>query len=272
MKIINLVENSLGDSGCQNEHGLSFYIETEKHKLLVDSGASDLFLHNAEKLGIDLSQVDICILSHGHFDHAGGLLTFAQVNPTAKIYMKSSAGGAYYHVKKDGEDYIGIDPQIMSLEQCVMVDGDLQIDEELYLYTDISAVKYPAKGNLQLMKKTDGGFVRDTFDHEQCLVITEGDRKVLLSGCAHNGILNILDRYEEIFHDEPDVVISGFHLIQPEAYAEDEIENIKNIAHALAETKPVYYTGHCTGPEAYDIMKDIMGGKLQPIHSGDVLL
>ena len=73
MRIINLMENTKGAEGCVWEHGLSFYIETKKHKLLADTGASEAFLKNAVVLGIDLRRVDTVILSHGHYDHGGGL-------------------------------------------------------------------------------------------------------------------------------------------------------------------------------------------------------
>ena len=78
MKIQNLVENEQGKNGCLAEHGLSVYLETGKHKLLVDTGATDAFLRNAEFLGIDLKEVDILILSHGHYDHGGGILTVSR--------------------------------------------------------------------------------------------------------------------------------------------------------------------------------------------------
>ncbi|MGF0033730.1 MBL fold metallo-hydrolase [Bariatricus sp. SGI.154] len=272
MRIVNLIENTPGKPHCQYEHGLSFYIETEKHKLLMDSGASDMFLYNAKVLGVDLTQVDTMILSHGHYDHAGGILAFAKLNPGAKIYLKSSAGLDYYHLTGEEEKYIGIDKDILQLEQCVTVDSDLRLDDELFLYTDIIGSRYPAKGNLQLKKKVDGVFVQDTFDHEQCLVVTQGDKRILLSGCAHNGILNILDKYAEIFHSEPDIVISGFHLMQKEGYTEEDIANIQKIADALMETRSIFYTGHCTGQIAYEIMKEIMGDRLHPIHSGETLI
>ena len=83
------MEDTDGGNGCVYEHGLSFYIETKKHKLLLDTGASDATLKNAEKLGIDLTQVDTVILSHGHYDHSGGIMAFAKLNPTAKIYPES---------------------------------------------------------------------------------------------------------------------------------------------------------------------------------------
>ncbi len=78
MKIVNLIENTKGDKECLFEHGLSFYVETANHKLLVDTGATGAFMENADKLGVDLSQVDTLILSHGHYDHAGGGFKFCK--------------------------------------------------------------------------------------------------------------------------------------------------------------------------------------------------
>ncbi len=272
MRIVNLVENTPGVPGCGYEHGLSFYIETKKHKILADSGATDIFLHNAETLGIDLTAVDIMFLSHGHYDHGGGILAFSEVNRDARIYLKASAGEDYYHLKKGEEKYIGIDKEILKLEQCVFVQGDLEIDDELFLYTDVSGARYPAAGNQKLKKRTAAGFVQDAFDHEQCLVITQDGKRILLSGCAHNGILNILDRYKEIYHSDPDMVISGFHLMKEGEYSPEDVLNIRDIAHELAGMDTVFYTGHCTGEEACGMMKEIMGEKLRVIHSGVTIL
>ena len=104
MKIQNLVENEQGKNGCLAEHGLSVYLETGKHKLLVDTGATDAFLRNAEFLGIDLKEVDILILSHGHYDHGGGILTFSKINPRARIYIREDAFAKYYHERERGTD------------------------------------------------------------------------------------------------------------------------------------------------------------------------
>ncbi len=267
MKIITLVENSPGND-CKGEHGLSFYIETKKHKLLMDFGSSDLLLKNSYLLDADLKQVDICILSHGHYDHAGGILPFSEVNSTAKIYLKSTAGGEYYNLSHGYDKYIGIDKEILNLKQCVFVSDDYKIDDELFLFTNITGRKYPAKGNLHLKQKIQGEFLQDTFEHEQCLVISQGNQKVLLSGCAHNGIINILDRYFEIFQAYPDIVISGFHLMQKTEYAIEDIQNIQEIARELLKTGALFYTGHCTGEEAFPILKELMGDKLQRLHSG----
>lgn len=322
MKIVNLMENTPGVDGCLYEHGLSFYIETGHHKLLMDTGASEATLVNARKLGIDLKAIDTVVLSHGHYDHSGGILAFVRENPHARIYMRRSAAMDYYHVDPDSCRYIGIDKRILELPGLVPVDGDLRIDEELYLFTNIRrpgavagreamgqerqerkaqgqdvqggkargqdgqgqdpqgsrlhAADLPerlrARAGKGLMRRVGEEFVEDIFDHEQCLVVTGEEGQILLSGCAHNGILNILDRYHEIFHGYPDRVISGFHLARKAAYSQEDLLGIQEIARRLLKTGALYDTGHCTGIEAFAVMKEIMGDRLEYVHSGERVL
>ena len=256
MRIINLVENTEGASGCGVEHGLCFYIETEKHKLLMDTGQTGLLLENAEKLGIDLTQVDTVVLSHGHYDHGGGILPFAKINLTAKIYVPEAAFGEYYSMNKAGEPhYIGLAKEIQELPQVVTVSTKeeiYRIDDELSLFSGIGSEHAVPSTNQRLKKKTEEGYVQDDFAHEQCLVISEGVKKVLLSGCAHHGILNI-----------------GFHMMKKHSYTDEDINMIIDTALALRQYKTVFYTGHCTGVEPYNAMKKLMGNQLHYVHSGD---
>ncbi len=271
MKIINLIENTAGDSGCASAHGLSFYIETERHRILMDLGPSPETLANAEKLGVDLSRVDLVVLSHGHYDHGGGLLAFTEVNPAAVIYMQRTAVGEYYADDGPGTAprYIGLDRAASELRQIVSVDGDLRIDDELLLLT-VEQQKYPLPSmNSRLKEKRGETFVQDSFDHEQSLVITEGGRTVLLSGCAHNGILNILEEFRRKLGRDPDAVISGFHLMKKAAYTDDEIGEIIDTAKALKTYDTQFYTCHCTGTPAFRVMQSIMGDRLDYVHSGD---
>lgn len=270
MNIINLVEDTKGGD-CFNEHGLSFYAETKKHKLLMDSGASDMFLHNADVLGVDLTQVDTFVLSHGHYDHAGGLMAFAKINPNAKIYLKDSVGGDYYHLLPESAKYIGIDKNILELPQIIEVRENAQIDDELFLFSDFKRKRYPAWSNQKLMKKVGNAYIQDDFAHEQCLVVSQGEKHILMSGCAHNGILSILDSYLELFGTYPDMVISGFHMMKKCDYTEAEVDCIRQTARELMRTKALFYTGHCTGQKAFVIMKEMMGEQLQEFHSGSEL-
>ncbi|MBR6155519.1 MAG: MBL fold metallo-hydrolase [Lachnospiraceae bacterium] len=271
---MNLIENTEGRVGCAFAHGLSFYVETEKHKLLVDLGPSDETFKNAEKLGIDLTQVDTVILSHGHYDHSGGIMTFSNINPTAVIYMQESAGEDYY--ADDGADagdkryrYIGIDKDILNLPQIRRVQGDHSIDDELELFTIRERSHKIPFTNKRLLIRENGEYIRDDFRHEHYLVIHEKDKRILLSGCAHNGILSILDAYYEKYVSYPDVVISGFHLMKKTEYTEEELREVTDIGNELKNYPTMFYTCHCTGETAYQIMKEPMGEQLQYVHSGD---
>ncbi len=269
MRIVNLVENTAGRPGCLSEHGLSFYIETNKHRLLVDTGASGAFIKNAGICGIDLKKIDLLILSHGHYDHAGGILEFAAINPGADIYMQRKALGEYYHRTEEGERYIGVDPKISELPQLTLLEGDCRLDDELALFAGVTGKKLWPEGNLELKCRRGGSFVQDDFSHEQYLVVSEGDLHVLVSGCAHNGILNILERYEALYDGAPSAVISGFHMRKKGGYLPQDVEVMEETARELKERDTVYYTGHCTGEYPFEVMKAILGEKLVYVHSGD---
>lgn len=264
MKITVLAEDTKGKSRCRAEHGLSLYIETARRRVLADTGASDMLIENARILGVDLSTADAVILSHGHYDHSGGILPFSRINKKAKIYMRRTAGGEYYH----GEKYIGIDKRILELENLALTDAYLEIDTELSLFSGING-EIPLISGL-LSVKTADGFVPDDFGHEQCLVIREAGKNALVSGCAHSGIANILGRYAELYGGSPDVVVSGFHMAKKTPYTDAEKAQILHTARALAECGAVFYTGHCTGAAAFELMKPVMGDRLVGIHSGDV--
>lgn len=269
MRIQNLIEDRPGNNICLHEHGLSFYVETPNHKLLIDAGASDKFIENAEKLNIDLTQVDALILSHGHYDHSGGIMPFAQINPNAKIYIHEKAAEDYYSEKPDKTYYAGIDKEIEKLPQTVKISKNVKIDDELYAYTNVTGRRHWPQGNKKLKKLVNGEFLQDEFEHEQYLIIKTEENEILMSGCAHNGILNILDRYIEIEGHEPDVLISGFHMMKSTEYTADEIETIRQTAYELKKYRTKYYTGHCTGEPAFKIMKEILGDQIEYVRSGE---
>ncbi len=273
MRIVNLIENTEGAKGCAFDHGLSFYVKTKDHELLLDLGPSAQTLDNAKTLGIDLTKIDTVVLSHGHYDHSGGIMPFSHVNDHAKIYMQSSAADDHYsddgeHAEGERFRYNGIDKDIAKLPQTRMINGDLKIDDELSLFTLGKRTHEIPFTNKRILVMEDGKLVRDDFRHEQYLVISEDSKRILMSGCAHNGILSILDSFTEKFGGEPDVVISGFHLMMKREYRPEEIEAIRLIGKELSEKRSLFVTCHCTG-NAYDILKDVMGDKLRYVHSGE---
>ena len=269
MKIIALMENTVGADCCIAAHGLSFYIQTEKHRLLMDAGPSGQTVKNAEELGVDLSNVDIAVLSHGHYDHADGFSEFLKVNSSARIYMQKTALDGYYAVDDGKRRYIGIDEKLKTSERLALIDGNYVIDDELMLFTGINGRREFPFTNKRLFKEEGGSFVNDDFVHEQCLVVSQNGKRVLFSGCAHNGVLNVLDRFSEICGGEPDLVVSGFHLSKKTDYTEEDILKIRQTAQAMKNYNTRFFTCHCTGEFSYRIMKDILGGKLGYIRCGE---
>ena len=278
MRIINLIENTQGHTRCACEHGLCFYVETIRHKLLVDTGASGLLMQNAQRLGVDLTKVDTVFLSHGHSDHGGGILPFSKINPDARIYMQASADGAFYSFSTGTERFIGLSEETLQLPQINFLrdeSGFKRIDDELSVFWNIKdACPSPGSNAFLKIKKPGetGAFVQDDFRHEQCLVIRQGGRHILFSGCAHHGILNILERFREIYGTDPDAVISGFHMMQKSGYSDADIEQIISTALALKKTDTVFYTGHCTGVQPYEAMRKILGDQIRYIHCGDEVI
>lgn len=273
MRIVNLVEDTRGVPECIPQHGLSFYIETENHTLLFDTGASEITWENARRLGVDLKKVDTVIVSHGHYDHAGGVQSFTDINSKAKIYIQSTATGEFFRKRNGngGYKYIGIDAGIPTLPQVEMISGDLTIDEELSLFTGVKGSKArPDTGNV-LKERKGGRYVADAFRHEQHLVITEGDQRTLFCGCAHTGILNILDTFKSIYGSYPDAVVGGLHLNSPEPYTEEQEQAIWQLGKDLMETGCVFYTGHCTGEEAFSILKSVLGTQIQIVRCGQLV-
>ena len=276
MKITNLIENTEGRPECAYAHGLSFYVETTKHKLLLDLGPSAETVNNAKALGIDLSEVDTVILSHGHYDHSGGIIPFTKINDKAVIYMQDSAVEDYY--ADDGKEaqprfrYIGIDKNIASLEQVRFLHGDAVIDDELEVFVIRNRSHELPSTNKNLLVQKGDGYQKDDFGHEHCLVIRQNGLQVLMSGCAHNGILSILDAYQVKYGKAPDLVVSGFHLMKKTDYSDGEIAEIRSIATELKKYPTRFVTCHCTGTTAYDVMKSIMGDSLEYVHSGESVI
>lgn len=272
MQIKVLIENDTCSPVYQMEHGLSLYIKTQEHTILFDMGKSDLFLKNAAVMDVDIKAVDIAILSHGHYDHGGGLPSFMEANDTATIYFHRCAGERHFARRADGGiDEIGIDPSFMNQPRVLQNNADFQIDKNLLLFSTVSGQRFCSSSNRVLLTKDGNGWKQDDFIHEQNLLIFEQGKKVLITGCAHRGIINILDRAMELAGGPMDLVIGGFHLSNPKDGICEPMETIENIAEVLMSYPTIYYTGHCTGKTAYNHLKNRMKDRIHPIQSGTEL-
>ena len=143
---------------------------------------------------------------------------------------------------------------------------------EIAIFGGVTGRHLWPEGNRILARRTEEGFVQDAFDHEQYVVLRDEGKSVLIGGCAHNGLLNILDRYHELFGDYPNAVVSGFHMMKQGEYTEAETETIRRTAEELARLPILYFTGHCTGLPAYEIMKPVLGEQLYYFGSGEEII
>ncbi|MDF1615872.1 MBL fold metallo-hydrolase [Petrocella sp. FN5] len=269
MKVTTLVENTRGQEDLCQEHGLSLYIETTKHKILFDTGAGDCMMKNAKKLQVPLEEVDTVIVSHGHYDHGGGLEDFLKINKHAKIYIHPEAFGQFYSERKDeGTVYIGLNQKLKVEKQIIWMADDLWIDETLFLFSKVTKREYFPIGNRTLFEKTDEGLLPDLFRHEINLIIHESDKKVLVAGCAHKGIVNIINKAKDLTKTYPTHVLGGFHLSKSTSGIREENQVVKAIGDYLNETGAMYYTGHCTGEKAFLYLKDIMNHRIEALTTG----
>jgi len=272
MRIKTLVENTSLSGEISSEHGLSLYVESNGRKLLFDMGKTDLFLENAKKLGVDLAEVDLAIVSHGHYDHGGGLSAFLRANRKAMVYIRKEAFERHLALRPDGRlDDIGLDPAFIESGRLIWTGAYERIASGLELFSNVTERELYSTANQVLFMERNGEIIQDDFLHEQNLILTESGRHILLAGCAHCGIVNILQRARELSGKPMNAVIGGFHLHNPTTKQSESPEQIRKVGEALKKTGAVFYTGHCTGAEPYKMLKELMGEQLQSLSAGSVV-
>ncbi|MCC2763486.1 MBL fold metallo-hydrolase [Clostridium perfringens] len=271
LRITTLVENTKISDEYENKHGLSFHIETEKHNILFDLGPKNTFLTNAKKLNINLEEVDIVVISHGHNDHGGGLEEFLKINNKAKVYIHKDAFNEYYSMAGIFKKYIGLDKELKKNPRIILTEGDMKIDDELYLFSVVENRHKVSKFNKVLYKRVDGMYLEDDFVHEQSLIITEDNKNVLMGGCAHNDIRNIIDKAEVIIGKDLDYVISGFHIFNPSTGISESDLFINTLGDNLNKRNTKFYTCHCTGMRAFKMLEEKLQDKIEYISTGQIL-
>ena len=257
MTITVLLENTTRSQDVAAEHGLSLYVETNRRRVLFDMGQTDLFARNAEALGIDLSTVDTAILSHGHYDHGGGMARFLECNRTAKIYVNQNAFGGHYN---GAGRYIGLSDELRSSSRLILTGDEHTIAPGLTLHTCNDRPRAVPIESSGLTERVGDFLLPEEFRHEQALLVEENGRRILLSGCAHKGVLNLLEWFR------PDVFVGGFHFKQ----LSPDDPRLRLWGEAMAKYDTTFYTGHCTGTEQYAVLKEILGDRLNAISTGAV--
>ncbi|MDI9437010.1 MAG: MBL fold metallo-hydrolase [Euryarchaeota archaeon] len=272
MEIVCLIDNHLEDSRLASEHGLSVYIDQGKEKILFDTGATGKAVENAMTMDVELEKVELAIISHGHYDHGGGLEAFLEVNRKAQVYMCQGAAKKHFRIDNDVVKDIGLDESVLKKysERITYLDEFIQLRDDLFLITSIRQVHAVPEGNKFLYEEEGLELVQDSFTHELVMVLKREDGLVVLTGCSHNGILNILDAVVEKFPETPLIaVFGGLHLMIPPDDSVVDPRELDIMARKLMEY-PIgrIYTGHCTGIRSYQFLKRIMGDRINYFATG----
>ena len=176
MKWTVLSDNRSNDSRLFTEHGLSIILQTEKHKILLDTGASDVFFRNAEQLGIDLSDVDYVFISHGHSDHAGGLRCFLEHNRQAKVIVSSNAMSGRFFSKRGNLHSITTEWPEIGDDRLILVKQTCEIDNGIHVIAHIPQNHPMPKGGCHgkvddVLRSYQNGELQDSLescDHHDC--------------------------------------------------------------------------------------------------------
>ena len=272
MRVTVLAENNAISDLYSGEHGLSLYIETQKQNVLFDMGRGTLFAENARKMGIHLSKTDVAFLSHGHYDHGGGLETFFAMNDAAKVYAQKEVFGQYFSERENsGKAYIGILQELSISDRFIYATADQIISENLRLFAKPAGNRHLLSGNASLFERIGKAYIPDEFDHEQSLLLTENGTSLLIVGCAHCGIANIMENVRAKTSVYPDFVLGGLHLFNPATRKPESPAVIRETGHYLNRTGSTFYTCHCTGIGPYQDLKKILGDKIKYAATGCVL-
>lgn len=210
IKVVNLCDNNSISSVFRSEHGLCYYIEAYGQKILFDTGQTDVFLDNSKKFNLDLNNTDAVVLSHGHYDHVGGLSSISG----KKIYCSQELFVAKYKLEDNQYKYIGIPFMESSYRakqnhEFIFIKQDIQISKNIYLLTNFQK----SLNEFHFYVKKDGKYIPDDFQDEVALVIDTPKGILIFTGCAHSGIINITEKAWQYF-DQKNIygLFGGFHL------------------------------------------------------------
>lgn len=264
-----LIDNISNNPDLTAEWGLSIHIEYQGRKYLLDTGAGEAFVRNADALGVDLSQVELGVLSHAHYDHANGMDTFFTRNASAPFCLQADSKENCYDCKDEVLEYIGIKKGTLETfaHRIRYVEGKTELAPGVYLLGHSTPDLDYCGQRYQMFLKIADQFMYDDFRHEQSLIFDTDKGLIIFNSCCHGGADLIIQEAMDAFPGRKVyAIVGGFHLFQTPA------SQVKEFARRLEETGVEHVvTGHCTGQEAFDILKDMLGDKVRQMETGLVL-
>ena len=263
---ITVLSDNNGTEALAGEWGLSILIEHGALRILLDAGSSDLFLKNAAALGKDLQNLDFAVLSHAHYDHADGFVPLFRENPALKVYVRQSVLNDCYAQKESGMEYIGVAPALIDEfeRRLVRVDGDCEIAPGVWLIPHKAPHRAQIGMRERMYIKSCCILIPDDFSHEQSLVFETQRGLCIFNSCSHAGASEIIGEVCDTFPGKKVYAyVGGFHLYKKTP------KEVEAFAARLAECGVErILTGHCTGDEAFAILKSRLGERITQFRVG----
>ena len=272
IRVTVLVDNQNAMGRLEREHGLSLWIEAGESRVLVDTGASDAFLRNAQALGVDLGRADAIALSHGHHDHSGGLPAALRAAPKARLVLHPAALQPRYARERRGRPRpIGMpaasrEAALAAAGRIVWAEGPVELASGVW-----STGPVPRD---EAREPVDPGFfydpqctMPDPVPDDQSVWIEAPEGLWVILGCAHAGLIATLEHIDRLTGGAPLAkLVGGTHLTAASS------ERISLVAAELARRGPATFAPcHCTGRLAQARFKRVLHGAALPIGSGAVV-
>lgn len=260
LKITTLIENMPDEEEKYAfEHGFSSFVEFDGKKILFDTGQSGAFVENARKLQLNLAEVDCVVLSHGHYDHTGGVpALLSKLEKKTPLYIGKEFFTPKYKLLEDGSYKYNGNPFSRSLleseespVELLSVDEEITwLTEKIVLFKNFQRISGFEEVNPKFFIKTDNGYEQDFFVDEIALGLITEQGLVLVAGCSHVGIVNMLEHVKQGLRIPVTAVLGGTHLVEA-----GETRLIKTVEALKRHGVKTIAVSHCTGETGMKLLK-----------------
>lgn len=271
MEITILIDNLKNDRVYRSEHGLSILVEFNDTTILFDTGKTDAFIQNAKVLGKDLTKVDYVILSHSHYDHTGGLESFLELNKTAQVILKKEVLNERWSISHGYNRRIGF-PLIKRFNQknqrYKFIETTEEIEAGILIHPQINKKSTHSFTDSYLFVQKGKQLVQDSFDDELFMTITLDKKLIVFTGCAHNGVENMLKTVvDHTKIEEIEFVVGGTHLNRG---SQQQLENTISELKKFDIKKAAF--NHCSGIQNIPVMNEKLSGHIEYAYGGNSYL